>query len=375
MSIETNLIVPLSLSFVALVVLVVLLYSTMDSTNYHSLTSQDHATIYEDWLLRYRKIVESDDNEVDVIQALTVRAGRLGALQSADKEEPFVQELLEQVQLEMDQDVQHEMKHWDKMVLQWKNNDKERLPLQEVSVDVDAFFEEYPQCIRADWSDEDSSDEEEEIDEKKETMRPRKKPNEKHPQPPTSTFSEQKMPPQRSATAPNGNPYAMNSHQTRPKDPPPQQPPPSQQQTGAFQYTPVDLTGPDHSQPAPRAPPPVQYAPPSAPPAVVVQQSSWDDRRNRNPFQTAREYAWAGGNKDNNQLPQQQQGACNPYARAASLESPPPEQPVIRESLKRKFQPPKRVASSEVRSTKYQIIRPCIHRFSLISFLFLFPTF
>jgi fidgetin-like protein 1 len=91
-----------------------------------------------------------------------------------------------------------------------------------------------------------------------------------------------------------------------------------------------------------------------------------------NPFQTAREYIWSGQNGDdpqpsgrelsrsnhnvgppaysNQQQPgyqqqhQQFQQGYNPYHKANS--SPPPPQPIIRESLKRKFQPPTKRNSS-----------------------------
>jgi fidgetin-like protein 1 len=113
-----------------------------------------------------------------------------------------------------------------------------------------------------------------------------------------------------------------------------------------------------------------------------LKQSTWEDNhcgmQQENPFQTAREYIWSGQNGDgpqpsgrepsrshhnggppaysNHQQPgfQQQhqpfQQGYNPYHKANS--SPPPPQPIIRESLKRKFQPPTKRNSSNATDSR-----------------------
>ena len=105
-----------------------------------------------------------------------------------------------------------------------------------------------------------------------------------------------------------------------------------------------------HSQ-MPSQRPPILPDPSTAP--SFSSSSSWEDHRNQNPFQTAREYAQvdtgSGGvsNNDNGQnhhtSSRPPSRGYNPYAKqqqTQSNESPPPPKVAIRDSLKRKFQPP-----------------------------------
>ena len=105
-------------------------------------------------------------------------------------------------------------------------------------------------------------------------------------------------------------------------------------------------------------PPPTTtfHAPAQNQHTLPAAQQSWDEHtRDQNPFQTAREYSWAGkddvhhqpapGYKDVHHPPAP---GYNPYAQPPpppDNNPPPPEQPMIRESLKRKFQPPNKRAA------------------------------
>lgn len=436
--------------------------TTARSTAGSVVSQADHADQYEDWLLKYRKATEkfedlSVSNEQQQQQpnnesqnallgkhtaaALAVRAGLAGTLQCAITDTQFnsmvdvdaARQLYYQARMQMERDVTSavQMKALDTMIPTLKNNDTKRLPLQSVQVDVDAFFEEFPECIRSDWNDPESESEEEEEDDdnvrdrdSRRKERPRKSdtnrqqqdvpapaPHQQH-QPETRN-----MPPQRPAPA-CSNPYAARARQeTIPNHP-------QQQQQHVSPYHTVDLTTTNRQnvptqaqmqapplfqqsyhqqpqqqqQPGPSDPPPTAHQRRPPPPAQGSHQA-WDDHQSKNPFQTAREYAGAADKKEkrgpstnvhqqqHHQQPQYQQpppppphyqqhqqqqhqqqqhapqppgGYHNPYGNTAPAaaggwdpnnnnhnDPPADQQPThaIRDSLKRKFQIPKRGAA------------------------------
>lgn len=416
-----------------------------------AVSQADHAVLYEDWLLKYRKVTDRFDEDSKrnqqkedgenvllgklTAEAVAVRAGRMGDLQCAVKDAKAddvdaVRKLMNQVQMQVERDATsvEQMKALDTMIPKFGGT--QRLPLQSVEVDVDGFFEEFPECVRSDWNDPESEsedDDDEDDDDRKERDSKRKKrprsadTNRQQDVPPPPQPETREMPQQRPTTAARPNPYAARPRQetanlqqqnanqyntvdlsttTTNRQNVPTQTPPFHQSYPDPQSRPVDLTTtttnhqnvpPPQTQPFrqsyPRpgpGPPPSAHqrrAPPPPPPPNPSMQGSrqaWDDHQSKNPFQSAREYAWAedGAQKKENkgaptnpqqhqyrQPPQQHQqqhqpqppgGYHNPYANTApgmdhNNNNPPPDQPIIRDSLKRKFQIPKRGASNEVR--------------------------
>jgi SpoVK/Ycf46/Vps4 family AAA+-type ATPase len=438
----------------------------------------DHAVQYEDWLLKYRNVTDrfndvsvsnqhqADENAQNALlgqlcaSAVAVRAGRMGSLQCAVQDAASnstvdadaTRQLMYQARMQMERDATstEQMTALDTMIPTLKNNHTNRLPLQSVQVDVDAFFEEFPECIRSDWNDPESESEgEEEEEDSRRKRRPRKPDTNRQQQdvPPASQQQQQletrDIPPQIPAAASNPygakarqeNPYAVRARQeTIPNQP-------QQQQQNAAPYETVDLTtlpnrqnlptqgqAPPHfhqqsyhqqPQPGPVDPPPTSHQrrppPPPLPPQPnpSMQQGShqaWDDHQSKNPFQTAREYAGASDKKENrgpsnnarqqNHQPQYHQppppqqyhhppppqqhqhapqppgGNHNPYGNTAHHnpygntapaaagwdpnddnynDSPADQQPThaIRDSLKRKFQIPKRGAAPNGNDTQH----------------------
>jgi hypothetical protein len=162
-------------------------------------TPIDYATQNEEWLAQYRHVQDSlDDDAGDVAFALVTRAGRLGALQCAldgdnDDEDhettlpSMIRTFLEQTQHEMDCDAasaqQLELLELLAPQAATTTTTKTTTTSQNAAsqttsctdVDVDAFFEEYPECTRSDWDqvcNNEVSDSEEDSDE--EEVRPRK---------------------------------------------------------------------------------------------------------------------------------------------------------------------------------------------------------
>jgi hypothetical protein len=84
--------------------------------------------------------------------------------------------------------------------------------------------------------------------------------------------------------------------------------------------------------------------------AVEQQDQSWDNFYNQCPFQTAREYAQTSGGAEDNRHHARPGQPQQPLPVDSRIEERPsvPDGPVIRDSLKRKFQIPKRGAGNEV---------------------------
>jgi hypothetical protein len=105
----------------------------------------------------------NNDNDEDdgsaAMRLLMARAGLLGALQyaaatSTDRDSASITHLLEQTRLQCDEDAILPVS-WVPII-----SAKNRLPLQEVaSIDLDDFFEEYPDCCRVQLDQESSDDE------------------------------------------------------------------------------------------------------------------------------------------------------------------------------------------------------------------------
>jgi hypothetical protein len=335
--------------------------------------------------------------------------------------------LIEVVDVDIDVDVDND------------GNSQQQQQQQDVDadVDVDAFFDEYPECIRSDWNQISQQVESDDNDEDENDYPPKETPaiKDRRLSPPSHGHSESNNSPpsgqrasasskNQSSNSTSQNPIPRNpyqqQHQQQQQTPQSHVPPrnpyanASREDTNnQFSYTPASQQGRPPSAPPPPPPPtsrpsssswdnhpssagfgagsggstaPYHRNPPP-PPSVSNNQSSWEDHRNQqNPFQTAREFAQAGGGADeakdgtnqrrrpqDKQQQQQQQppqpnswqdqrgSNTNPYQNPYSQQAPsyaegangnangnanegPPMAGglSIPQSLKRKFQPPKR---------------------------------
>ena len=427
------------------------------------LSSEDYAALNEDCLLRYREVKETSSDEktsnVDTNEqpigicgkAAVVRASRLGILQYAANDSNGItvigersdmtalQQLMECVRMEMDRDAsssESELKAMQNIISAISHpveaeseevTHGERHAQEAEDVDVDAFFEEYPECARSEsssssendyFSSDSSYDEDETCNEATAHLRKEKSndcDSREQPRkngPPTgkenSAREARQQQEHRKCSLPAGvNPYKSRSNRNATRDTTRAANNNSSSQycdtdsnesnlKDALQHGrpfdplvhPVDLSREEkektrhqfinqyqqrqhqqqrplhhlqqmqpsarhnysHSQ-MPSQRPPILPDPSTAP--SFSSSSSWEDHRNQNPFQTAREYAQvdtgSGGvsNNDNGQnhhtSSRPPSRGYNPYAKqqqTQSNESPPPPKVAIRDSLKRKFQPP-----------------------------------
>jgi hypothetical protein len=417
---------------------------------------QDYAALNEEWIARYRNVLESlqvdddddDDNDENNLEdsfvgfSLAARAGRLGSLQCALDDDgeniPSLENLLDRTREEMDRDAatSKQLDLLERLAPPRTNNNNweqgpiKKIPEEELcaDVDVDAFFEEYPECMKSDWekrsteqgdSDDDGSDSEGESRPRSSSSKDRKASSEKshgnvngnsRPSTSNNNIPQQARPsndePQQRPLSSHGriqpsnpdrstlprNPYqkrpsAETSNNSTSRNPYHSEPPP-----GAFVYTPpTNNDAPAHHQsssssswenhnlvrsgttniPQDRR---GGYQPPPSNNNPYVSNhhqphSSWEDHQNKqNPFQTARELAQimeetpnksraVDNHRTNNNSTNGNYGHAayqNPY----SINQPPTNEdeasvarrggPSIPDSLKRKFQVPKRGAT-EVR--------------------------
>lgn len=392
----------------------------------------DYATENEEWLAQYKKVEASledialDGNEkADWLVAATmvVRAGRLGLLQSAlvdDTEEnaAAVENLLFSTRQEMDQAAasSKQIQLLDQIMAGATQNSPflsdTKIEKEDIctNVDVDAFFEEYSECVKSDWEQlfsEPSDDEDESVNvvEKRPRMESkstqtqhqqlfesdgnfRKGPlssDERPPQTQYAPFSDGN--PQQRLTETShaiNNPYCKTGknvsterHDTHKRNQPRGAP------TNSFSYTPAsqltvgnsswdrqnvlrtNTNANNSSRGRPNARPPSSTF-------VSNKNASWEDHQNQqNPFQTARELAQVQNPPTGKQRGQEnhhdswhQKQSNNPYqnpyqnpqqsghsnypSNTADDEAPIRGGPAIPDSLKRKFQPPKRTEVSNV---------------------------
>lgn len=407
------------------------------------MTTTDYSTLNEEWLARYRDVTNSleaaatdDDQHAALLYAasLAVRAGRQGALQCAQlesKEDLTIGQLLEHTRREMDEEASTSIQlklvkklASSRLEVVDVDDDDSLLQQQDVDVDadVDAFFDEYPECIRSDWnqiSQQVESDDDDDEDENDSPPKAAPAMKDRRLSPPSHEYVESKnAPPLRESTSASyknqsssptlptpivRNPYQQQQQQQTPQShAPPRNPYANKTRedtNNQFSYTQASQPGRPPSNPPPAASRPSSSSwdnhPSSAgfgagsggnsvphhrnppPPSVSNNHSSWEDHRNQqNPFQTAREFAQAGGgadeakdgtnhrrraqDKQQQQAPQQNSGqdqrgpnTTNPYQNPYSQRPPsyaedanegPPMAggPSIPPSLTRKFQPPKR---------------------------------
>lgn len=349
----------------------------MSSSSQKDVSYDELSSLYEACLLDYRKVSETpkeNRNNADFCrQSLQARVELLGAVQCAAMEAGpdnryLAQALLEQTTRDLDQDAASpEQVQALETLLPKMDAQVKRLPLQKVQVDVDSFFQVYPECKRVDDSDESDSDSSEDEEEGSATRHRKKKPtvaaiggakNDANGRPvptaPSNPYASKKNSDARGQGA-TSNQSAIDltedsAEATSAYDP-------------SFNPAPAHYHPPNYQQPQRSAPPVQQQSwegqqrmPPPAqqswagqqpqPRMAPSAQQAWEDHnRKQNPFQTAREFAFAGDQANSNDPAPQQAMGYNPYAQQQP-NSPPPEQPIIRDSLKRKFQPPKRVAAT-----------------------------
>lgn len=374
------------------------------------MTTREQIALYEDALLRFSQHsrteteanapadLDETNSSIALARSLANRVARLGtvqyALSQASVEEvPVTETWLCHEREELDRQAQGEMKQWESLAFTDWHKDRPKQSRSSCTVDVDAFFDAYPECARAEpFEEESESSSDEEVD-AEESMQSRNKkqvrcevkvPREAGGMTPTLP-----TPPIESQPGKGMNPYARPKANTvAPNNgsdgaggfrPPPNGvahtqtfPPPNTMHVPAPQSQPPESWQPrqykkDHpdqqSRTAAPAHPPLQgFAPPQNPP--VASGTSWDEHCNQNPFQTAREYAQVGTQGEDYRSRNNGPDATAPYPPQALTENqtrpygfnpylqqhppenaaPPPEKPLIRDSLRRKFQPPKRDA-------------------------------
>lgn len=325
-----------------------------------------YATLYEEWLLKNSEAKERLKNgEIDETQAreflsaaIAARTGLAGSLQCALMEKSHdveaLTELWNQTIWESDEDAAAQVRSLLPLIQasnDYKIQNEADAKDDDESANVDSFFEDYPECVRQDWeeSDSDESDDEEvqEVQHQSKKVATSAAPAFDRPQPQSSpqhldmeVVVEKVQPSQAEShfsytepaptmAAPQ-NPYMQqNSHQVVTSNASQAPPMPMQQQqqrqTAGARYNTWEQSNNNNT-------------------------ASWDDfRSQQNPFQTARELAQIGGDSE----PQQQQGnnyqsmnhqqqQHNPYARPPQQEPQQVRAANIPDSLKRKFQPPKR---------------------------------
>jgi fidgetin-like protein 1 len=372
----------------------------------------------EEWEIRYRKLEESLDEGAQndasfLVRSMIASAGRLGSLQL--QTDPVGQALYEHVQHEISNDVLQRRR--DAVLQKMAQN----IPVTSVSThpspqtyDVDAFFDEYPECMRKDLADdcdedESSSSEDEVQDITPQGREPKRQmqPGQMQPQhhrsmqgsgPPVNRPGSARgrlandtissiaaaTPP---VTSSRNNPYqkVTRLNERSPPgnfeyNPPPQEeaiksswdnqhvgrsvPPPS---LNPYSY-PQEQPYQTHPRPPPNSHPSSAEGPPSRGSeqrnnTVSTNLGSWEQHANyqQNPFFTAREVAQGMAGDPNDKGAGQRSrdsfmGAssassnryCGPPLRQA-MDEPRGGGPSIPDSLRRKFQPPKRMLdSSEV---------------------------
>jgi hypothetical protein len=317
-----------------------------------------YETLYEEWLLKSVKAKNGPRNDeidefVSTATCTTARAGLEASLQCAlldgTDDIQALAELFNQTLWETDGEAAARVEILLPL-LKASDDDKGTAmknaadPLKDHgTADIDAFFDDHPKCVRQDWEDSESDESDDEevqpLSKKVATFvtstfeRPAQPSLPRHlddevlvekVQQSQSDFSYTESAP---VAAPQ-NPYAQqrNNFQSALPPPPMQQ---RKQATGS-RYSTWEQSNNNNSY-------------------------SWDDfRSQQNPFQTARELAQAAGGGgvgggENNDSPQgsdyrsmNQQHQHNPYARPPQPESQQFRPQSIPDSLKRKFQPPKR---------------------------------
>ena len=341
---------------------------------------EELSTLYEACLLDYRQVVDCEKSQenADFGRTLTARVALQSAVQCAaaaaatSRPHPAAaaQALWKRTTLDLDEDAASAEQVLALENLRKKESSAERLlSLPKVEVDVDAFFEVYPECGRLLCREESGSDSSEDEDEayerhshEKHRRRVEKGDSSKrvHVVGQNVVLASQEEPKQE-APRTTVNPYA--SRQV------------PRNVLLATNHVEVDLTKGTESvakqswyrqeqQQLINPPPATTYHAPAQnhhpnprPPAATPQ--SWDDhaRGQGNPFQTARECNLAD-NRTDETTQHRTPTSYNPYAQKQQQQQPTknnnsnnsrPPQPLIRESLKRKFQPPnKRVTTNRV---------------------------
>ena len=368
----------------------------------------DFATLNEEWIVRYDQSLQrlteaeinyNDSSTVEYLVGTTIaaRAGRLGALTCASLEEPgtAIDEYLNHTQRELDR---HAASKKQIQLLECLcptlpcTSDENQSSI--LDVDVDAFFDEYPECMRSDWGklkneedDEEEDDEESDIDDC-ENERPAKKPPSGGHAPKSvlgdsagpftlcerfyqssatsidqeqNPFQESRKPTSYEANTRSRNPYSQPLEKNQFSYTPASQPPPNHPSAASSSSSSWDNNNSTHASSKPYT---SSYTfqrdmarssnQAISRPASSNNHSAWEDHcKQQNPFQTAREFAQAGGDNNNEETSKRNQpiirsrgpeGHGNPYLRQTLPvdKSNPVGGHSIPESLKRKFQVPKR---------------------------------
>jgi hypothetical protein len=349
----------------------------------------EYATLYEEWLLQQKNAGNADTSSaknLNYASRLAARAGIMGAMQCAIMDKPpnettdFLRGLLRRMDLE-DNDTM--AAYCVPVDPQQDERPRNKDTARQVVVDVDTFFDTYPECIKEGWdtyvesesdSDDDTDDEAEASQQTRRKKRPRS----------TETSLPAKLP-DHVPPAPVNNPYQgskKNLHQPQPESFPIHDQIQNQpflnsnqqhQNLPPFPYNNRQPTRQDNSSRMNYSNNGINSNPNNT--------QCWEDHcQKQNPFQTAREYAQATGDYappplqqqqqqqnyqrslNNHQTPYQKSMNHNPYDNNPYQQQQEPQEedpnspllqgPIIRDSLKRKFQPPKRGASSASTSSR-----------------------
>lgn len=327
------------------------------SRNMSKKTAISYETLYEEWLMECgdaKEGIESNEKDEKALSAAlgcrpnfakTLHCATLNSRQNVQE----LQELWNQTSRKIDGNVGNEIYS----LASAENNREAVQSARAQSTNAEnAFFYDYAECIRQDFKESDSStDDDSDLEEENVAPTPAKK--RASPQQDEIVLVEKVVvaPSQAESHFSYTEPSQQQQH-LAPMQPPPQNPYAQQQ----------------YNQLVP-APPPPSYQQSNNANRYnnnsVNNNAAWDSfRSQQNPFQTARELAQVGGNNDHNMESRneyqhqptqyQQQQQHNPYARQP--QAPPQEQlrgPNIPDSLKRKFQPPKRgLENNQKNSTK-----------------------
>lgn len=351
----------------------------------------DYESLNEELIAIYQSNCKNSDGFADQILS---RAARLGVLQAAMLDDsnasisPSIVSLLSQTVEEITIAATANAQALENCLPAGQAPQKSSESREVSSLDLDAFFAEYPECMKvlpvtdpADDSDSDDSD----VVQVVSAPRPRK--NLKLPNPnqepkfpsiqpqkdsnQNSNMAAQQQQQQQQQNRAISNPYQKRAHPNNGNSSFDARPNPyakSAAQSSAFVYT---QDGQDQSNIAARNNAPnrqLQQHHQQQPDVYgnPIANSSWDNhQQQQNPFQTAREIAHSHGENDvqNHAPPPSNEGwnhyhdPNHRYANPHNPYPPVPEEgeplarrgPSIPDSLKRKFQPPKRVANENVR--------------------------
>ena len=304
-------------------------------------TTPCYATLYEEWLVKYKQQQSNRSNGSHVHahelveEVMTMRAARMVPLMAdhmnmhmANKD---TRTLLQQIMFDMDRDASvllPDLKDMSLANIGESSSCSEHHDNDEMNT-ADAFFNTYPECVRdGGGQSDDDEEEEEQLVEIVASIVVQPVPQ-RHQE--VEVIEKPPPPKQR-------NPYAapQQQQQQQHRGDYPQPPHRPSSRGGGGSRNPYQQQPQQQQQQQPRNPYDSSHRAP-------IDNTSWDDVQNvHNPFQSAAQFQYNGA--DEEQQNKNNQAKNNHYSREPPPpppESQPQQQRKIPDSLKRKFQPPK----------------------------------